>query len=197
MTRTGEIIFGIDVDEVLRGLLDGMIKLYREHFDPDFKREDVKNFDVDLSFPLIKKKTGKSASDWFFRKFGHELFLNSDAIDNAASAVKELRQYGKVVLVTYQKSPDNKRDTLTWLEQNGFEYDGICFTKDKTFVHCDYFIDDNDWNFLGSNSRYGVLIDAPYNVDVNIDELIKQSNCENILKFKSISEFVKWFASFA
>lgn len=193
MTKDKEIIFGVDVDEVLRELLDSMIYIYNREFETDKKKEDVLDFRVDESFPLVKERLGISASEWFFQSWGHVLFTKSNLIAGAKSAIDELRKVGKVIIITYQRTLMNKTDTISWLWSNGIEYDGICFTKDKTFIHCDYFIDDNDWNFEGCNSTHGVLIDAPYNVNCDIDELLVKSNCEDIIRMHSLKDFAKWY----
>ena len=58
----GITTFGIDCDEVLRSLLDGMVTLYNENFNENLDREDVKDFNVEISFPKIKEETGETAS---------------------------------------------------------------------------------------------------------------------------------------
>lgn len=183
--------FGIDVDEVLRSLCSEMIKLYNKEFDDTIEMDNLKDFNVDISFPKIKKKTGESASKWFFQEHGHELFYESPALKGAPEAVKKLREMGhKVYIISYQKSFHNKLDTLRWLEKYEIEYDGICFVKDKTIVHLDYLIDDNDWNFIKCNCKHGVLITAPYNKDISLKLVHKVSNCETIERSNSLFEFV-------
>ena len=104
-----------------------------------------------------------------------------------------MKTHGDVIIVTYQKTYKNKVDTLKWLEEHGIAPDGICFLKDKTLLHTDYLVDDNDWNFIGSNVDTGILITAPYNEDVDITELIKKTNCKELYRFKSLHDFVEWF----
>lgn len=187
--------FGIDIDEVLRSLLSEMINLYNKHVDEDKRvsAEDITDFRVDKSFPEIANKgLSGSTSEWFFQTNGHMLFRESGVIPGAVEAINRLREKGKVILISYQKSVDNKIDTLKWLEEHGIEYDGVCFIKDKSFVHTDWLIDDNDWNFIGSNARIGALINAPYNKNVNIQDLKAKSHCMNILRFNSLLDFANW-----
>lgn len=181
--------FGIDIDEVLRALIPGMLKLYNEEFGVSMCMEDVKDFVVDNSFPKVMETTGESASKWFFQDHGHELFYFSEGIKGAKEALDTLKKYGKVIIISYQKSVANKIDTLRWLESHGMEYDGICFVKDKSVVHTDWMVDDNDWNFIGSNATFGALINAPYNKDTDIAELKEKSNCLDIRRYGSLSEF--------
>ena len=82
---------------------------------------------------------------------------------------------------------------MKWLEEHDILPDGICFLKDKTLIHSDFFIDDNDWNFYGCNAMFGILIDAPYNKEINLKELTEKSNCATIERKHSLYEFAKDF----
>lgn len=192
-----EFIFGIDVDEVLRALLPEMVAMYNEllseHNIKPIEINDVKDFVVENSFPLVAELTGIPPSEWFFRINGHQLFRHSPAIEGASKAVRILRKYGKVIIISYQKTMWNKIDTLEWLNEHGIEYDGICFMKDKTPVHCTIFIDDNAWNFIGCNASMGVLINAPYNTDADTEEVREKSNCCAITRYNSLIDFAKDF----
>ena len=189
----GIITFGIDCDEVLRSLLDGMVSLYNENFGENITRDEVKDFNVDISFPKVMEYTGETASKWFFQEHGQELFLKSPAIPGIKHAIETLQKYGQVIIVTHQKSYQNKIDTLNWLNNNGIHPDSLCFLKNKTLLHLDYLIDDNWWNFLGANAETGILITAPYNVDIEVDELMEKSNCKKMYRFDSLEAFVNWY----
>ena len=189
----GIITFGIDCDEVLRALLDNMVALYNEEFDDNINKDDIKDFNVEVSFPKIKEVTGGTASDWFFQKNGFRLFACSPALPKVKEAIDKLRRYGQVIIVTYQKTFKNKMDTLMWLNEHGIEYDGICFLKNKTLLHTDWLIDDNDWNLVGCNAENAVLITAPYNKDLNVHELKDKTNCDNLYRFESLEEFADWY----
>ena len=69
----------------------------------------------------------------------------------------------------------------------------ICFLKNKTLLHLDYLIDDNHWNFIGSNVKHGILITAPYNVDIDTADLIKETNCQTLTRFESLEDFAMWY----
>lgn len=189
----GIITFGIDCDEVLRALLDNMVALYNEEFDDNINKDDIKDFNVEVSFPKIKEVTGGTASDWFFQKNGFRLFACSPALPKVKEAIDKLRRYGQVIIVTYQKTFKNKMDTLMWLNEHGIEYDGICFLKNKTLLHTDWLIDDNDWNLVGCNAENAVLITAPYNEDIDIHELKDKTNCDYIYRFESLERFADWY----
>lgn len=191
----GIITFGIDCDEVLRSLLNGMITLYNENFGENMTRDEVKDFDVDISFPKVMEYTGKTASKWFFQDHSRELFLKSPALPGMKRAIETLQKYGQVIIVTYQKSFQNKLDTLNWLNDNGIYPDGLCFIKNKTLLHLDWMIDDNDWNLVGCNAENAVLITAPYNKDIDVHKLKDKTNSDNIYRFGSLEEFADWYES--
>jgi 5'(3')-deoxyribonucleotidase len=185
--------FAIDVDEVLRSLLKNMVALYNENFGENLDVNDVKDFVVENSFPKIYETTGISPSKWFFQDHGEELFARGEAFPNVKNDLDTLRQYGDVIIVTYQKTYQNKIDTLKWLEEHGLAPDGICFLKDKTLLHTTYLIDDNDWNFVGSNADIGVLVTAPYNVDKDLSDILETSNCKMMIRCDSLHDFVQQF----
>ena len=191
----GITTFGIDCDEVLRALLDNMLDLYNTEFEDNKTRDDIKDFNVEVSFPKIKEMTGGTASEWFFQKNGFRLFALSPALPKVKEAIDKLREYGQGIIVTYQKSYKNKMDTLMWLNQHGIEYDGICFLKNKTLLHTDFLVDDNPFNFWGCNVKHGVLIDAPYNIDEDVNELKNTGNAKTMMRFATLLDFAKYFES--
>ena len=174
-------VIAVDVDQVLRKNLGIMVDLYNKEFGTDMNTSDVKEFMVDVSFPLIQERLGVKASDWFFKTHAKELFLDAPAYDNIKECINRLKEVADVVIVTYQKDYTNKKY-------------GICFLRDKTLVHADTLIDDNDWNFIGTHCGTAVLVTQPYNKDVNLDELITKTNSKQIVRVDSLEDFtVKYF----
>jgi len=184
---------GIDVDGVLRDNLQIMVDLYNKEFDGEMTVNDIRDFRTECTFPKIESTTGKTASEWFFQDHSNEIFLRAEPFNNVAEDIKKLREIANVVIITYQKTILNRLQTLCWLEINGIDYDGLIFIKDKTKFMCDYLIDDNDWNFLGSNAKHGILIDAPYNKGKSIELILKSSNCDSLVRYKNLHEFTKDF----
>lgn len=182
--------FLVDVDDVLRGLCQSMLNVYNKEFNDNKKDEDVKVYFVNVSYPKVVEKYG-DATKWFFQTHGHELFYGSDALQGAAEAVKTLREFGTVQIVTKQRSTENKIDTLKWFDKVGIEYDSISFVKDKSVVCCDFFIDDYHENFVncGGDGAIGVIINRPYNENVNLEELRKKTNFSRIIRYDSILDF--------
>ena len=185
--------FAIDCDEVLRALLDNMILLYNKEFGENLTRDDIKDFKVEYSFPKVEEVTRMKTSRWFFQEHSKELFACSPAFPQIKEDIEKLQEYGEVIIVTYQKSYQNKIDTLNWLQDNGLAPDGICFIRNKTLIHTDFLIDDNDWNFVGCNAKYGILIDAPYNKDLDLGELGEKANCKKMCRYSSLHEIVEDF----
>ena len=123
----------IDVDGVIRDMLGAMCKMYYK-FDPIVKEENITDYDVEKSFPLIKMKTGMSAHDYFF------------------------------VINAEQSGFYNKIYTLKFLNYYGIPYDDICFTRDKWAIEGDYIIDDNPEFLNDEREKAKkIIIDAPYN----------------------------------
>ena len=188
-----EFTFAIDVDEVLRDNLSNMLRVYNEEYNDNKVLSDIHDFQVDKVFTKVSESTGETASKYFFEKHAKEVFSDSEAIEGAKEAVDSLREYGKIIIVTYQKNTDNRVRTLDWLDKYDIKFDSICFTRDKSIIHADYMVDDNDWNFIGCNCRHGILIDRPYNKNTDLKQLKEQSKCRNITRFASLKEFADWF----
>ena len=185
------ITFGVDIDQVLRDILSNMVELYNIHFNQNIKFDEVKEYDVEKAFPAISS-IGVTASKWFFQNHNDEIFNCAKSIGNPSDCISRLRKIGKVIIISYQKSNINKIGTLLWLEKHNIEYDGICFVKDKSIVHTDYLIDDNDWNFSGCHAKHGILITAPYNKDKEIVQILDSSYCKDMTRFDTLEEFVKY-----
>ena len=187
------LTFAIDVDEVIRNTIENMLKVYNSEYGDAKTANDIFDFQVDKVFPKIQEVSGETANRYFFERHAKEVFSESNIIPMAKEAIDILRKYGKVIIVTYQKNLENRIRTLEWLEKFDVKYDGICFLRDKTLVHADFFIDDNDWNFIGCNCSHGVLIKRPYNENKSIDEIKRKSKCKTLVRFDSLYSFAKWF----
>lgn len=157
--------FNIDCDGVLRNLLVGMCEVYNHEFDVFMRPEDVDKYDVDDVFVLCKEYLNMSAVEFLFDKYGSFCFRHSPMIDKAKEAIDMLHNAGhRICIVTYQKTYENKMDTLYWLNKNNIYYDEICFTKNKNLIKGDYMIDDCVSNLNDITSpTIPICINAPYN----------------------------------
>ena len=183
----------IDVDGVLRDNLEIMVDMYNHEFNLDMKPSDVREFKTEVSFPLIKERLNISASDYFFKCRAKEIFLDAPAYPHVLDDVERLKEVADVIIITYQKDYTNKRYTLDWLDKKGIEPNGICFLRDKTVVHCDALIDDNDWNFIGTHVGTSVLVKQPYNEDVDLNEFIAETNSKQLIRVDSLHDFTNKF----
>lgn len=181
----------IDVDGVLRDNLWTMVDIYNKEFERQMEIDDVKEFKTELSFPLIEKELGIRASDFFFSLHAKEIFLDAPPYWHVKDDIERLKECADVIIVTYQKGYTNKRYTLEWLEKNGIEPNGICFLRDKTLVHCDALIDDNDWNFLGTHVGTSVLVTQPYNENIVLDDLLLKTNSKKVVRVDSLNDFTE------
>ena len=181
----------IDVDGVLRYNLGIMVDMYNKEFGLDMKESDVKDFLTEISFPLIEKNLNVSSSTYFFSTHAKEVFLDAPSYPNVKEDIDRLKTVADVIIITYQKGYGNKRYALEWLEKNGIEPNGICFLRDKTLVHCDALIDDNDWNFYGTHVGTSVLITQPYNANIALDGLMTRTNSKQVVRVNSLHDFTE------
>lgn len=76
------------------------------------------------------------------------MFSRMSMIAGAAEGVRKLRENGVRVRIVTHRIFDHAGkaaalvDTVKWLEENGIEYDSLCFDGNKGEIHCDSFIDD-------------------------------------------------------
>ena len=161
------MIVKVDVDGVIRNMFDKMCSLYNALFEENKTVDDIKDYDVDKSFPKIKEKLGISANKFFFECYSETLFLMSEPYDDVVDALEKLHKEGhKIVIVTWQPSTKNKHHTLTFLEVNHIPYDDICFTKDKWLINGDWLIDDNPEFICDTREKADkVMINYTFNKD--------------------------------
>ena len=154
----------VDVDGVLRSLTPTMVSLYNEKFGTCMKVEDAIDYDVNVSFPLLKKNN-IDAFKFFFEDNAYIIFATTPAYKNAAKALKKLIDNGhKVTIVTHQTTTQNKILTLEWIDGHHIPYDSIAFTRKKYNIHGDILIDDNI-DILNNEPKETrkICIAAPYN----------------------------------
>lgn len=162
-------VFKIDCDGVLRNLLQNMCDIYNAQFGTNIKPCDCIQYEVDKVFTLCQKELGMSAKEFLFNVHGEHLFRYSDVCFRAKEAMDMLHNAGhKIIVVTWQRSTQNKIDTLKWLEKNNIYYDDIAFTNKKDQIKGDYMVDDNV-DFLNEITKptIPICINAPYNKDVD------------------------------
>ena len=184
-----DLIFKIDVDGVLRDSFQAMCDLYNHEFEDylDFGSdnmmtvEDIKDYNVDVSFPFIKEKLGIPAKEFFFHIHAKEVFYDAKLYPGAADALKMLHDNGAIIeICSYQPTKEGRKYTLKFLDDNDFYFDGVHFTHDKWKVSSDWMIDDCI-DFLNDKRETSqkICIDRPFN---------RNYEC---IRYKSIYEAIR------
>lgn len=94
----------------------------------------------------------------------------ADPIPGAVEAMHQLTECGHVLhLVTARGALANgnliRKHTIDWLAAHGIPFESLTFSRDKTIVDVDVFIEDHPKNAeaLAKVGRTVILIDRPYN----------------------------------
>lgn len=95
------------------------------------------------------------------------VLLHGDPHEGCRWFMNRLREDGHTLhIVTYRTVGRRAtQNTMEWLQRESIPYDSITFSKDKTIVNNDFFIEDNLDNFHALN-RAGIvcyLMDRPWN----------------------------------
>lgn len=119
-------------------------------------------------FPCLEVFPDYAVTEWnWFYKFGmtledfldvanrgadHGIIFTGYRIGNGRDLMKKLRAAGHTIHIVTDRSfgstPDvSKKLTTNFLEHYGYEYDSLTFSRDKTVVPTDYFIDDKLENY--------------------------------------------------
>lgn len=180
------LVFGLDVDGVLRDMVGSILRVYNSKFNTNVKREEFMHYDLQKQFPHLPQ-----ANDYFFKgDVGRDVLLNALPIPGTLEAFNLLQDMGKVYIITSQKGYDNVKYTLDWLWREGFKTDQICFLSNKSMIYgLDYFVDDNPIKFKNCHSRNGILIDMPYNRDCSMSELSSDCHCVVLRRCKDLLHF--------
>ena len=101
------------------------------------------------------------------------MFINGEPYPGAVESSAILANAGHSIHVVTDRSVGSKRGassilTAKWLAENGFIFDSLTFTSDKTSVHTDAFVDDRAENYLALKAA-GVnayLLTRPWNKHV-------------------------------
>lgn len=165
MTGTeGLLDIGVDIDEVMFDFVGSLREWLhfqygcQYHFMPEPIRWDF-------------------AADWGLTKaeFDDACYAGVDAgfifargvpLPGTEVALRQLASLGRIHLVTNRRfGPKTRVNTLRWLGRYGLPYDTLTFTKDKTRVPADIYIDDKPENYdLLDQAGYNPFLrDHPWN----------------------------------
>lgn len=183
------MVIKIDVDGVIRDIVTTMCSMYNKTFPDTVKLypRDITDYNINNSFPAIKRELGLEPSDFFFSQNAEYVFYSaSEPFMKVKDALELLRQNNhKIVIVTWQFNLENKENTLKFFDLYNLYYDDFCFTKDKWMIYGDYLIDDNpEFIFNDRDTSKKIMIDAPYNYRINTEDT-------HIIRAKSLYDAVK------
>jgi 5'(3')-deoxyribonucleotidase len=165
---------------------DGVLSLFEQEFmgylvtQPGFEHYSVEGLDLS-DWHFFKKFPKPMSTDEFMRHFlagvdAGAIFTNAEPEEGAVEATHRLHEAGHSVHIVTDCSlgtvpGTSQRARAAWLARNGFYFDSITFTKDKTSVLTDVFIDDKIQNFkeLAWAGVQAYLLDRPWNQSDNPD----------------------------
>lgn len=158
-----QLVWKLDIDGILRDFVSAFhrtyVKYYPEHV-PLIK--PVLGWGLDKVYPL-----GKKVVQFMYEEHCDECFLDADIYPGAHDFFNQLKEIGKVHLVTYQPV-GCEITTLKWLEKHGLKYDAISFIFDKTTIDGACLIDDAVHNLTAeakSGKSVPVALSRPWNAD--------------------------------
>jgi 5'(3')-deoxyribonucleotidase len=168
----------VDIDNVIRDMSGEMVTLYnsvyKDKLKKKFTKDDIIDYDVNISFPLCENNARK----FFFDTYAESVYKAAKPMKNATNGLNRLKEMGhEIIIVSYQPTLKSKEYTLEWLKKWNIQYDALVFTnkEDKTIIPADYIIDDNP-KFLDMDPAKKVCIDWVYNRKRNYDYRVKSIN---------------------
>lgn len=116
---------------------------------------------------------------------GHILWLGT-ALPGAVEASKALHAAGHTIHIVTDRSigMDPQGATKSWLASVGFEYDTLDFSRDKTIVPTDIFIEDRIQNAdaLNAAGTPCYLINRPWNLVEGDDDRLRVDTMEQFVQ---------------
>ena len=153
------MVIAVDVDGVLRDFITQLQIQYKiDH--PDYEPVPVTAWGLDQFFPI-----GRKIWNYAFYERGKEIFENAPAYFGALEFIHNLKKLNHTVIICTTQPIYNEEYTAAWLRKNGFEYDGIFFTKYKGLLKADILLDDAVHNLCEFAEEGGdaVCMDRPWN----------------------------------
>lgn len=148
-----------------------------------YLRQQGFDLKCDPSQYFFWREWGWSDQQWeTFWKAGVEadIIFNNAPFRGAVEAINSLHDAGHSIhVVTYRGWPDSPRlaedVTEVWLNTNGFKYDSLTFSKDKTVIKTDVFVEDNTQNYYDLNSAGTecYLITRPWNKGIKVERRVR------------------------
>lgn len=149
----------IDADGVLENLTQEWVLYLNEKYKTSVKYEDVREWDMTLSFPGLTREQVYGA------ELEPELYQRLKPMKNAPEYVKKLIDEGHTVYVVTNTPYQIVKEKMENVIFKYFPYlsqKNIIITSEKQLISGDILIDDGVHNLLGGN-YFKLLMSAPYN----------------------------------
>ena len=180
---------GCDIDGVVADAVPVILKYISEKNPQITKKEDLTSYEVFYE-TFRPEEMGN-----LFRNFEQTgEFKMMEPIEGAVEGIRYLNSLGySIDFITARDYYDSiHQETLNWLKNNGFEFDGELFCqRDKLKIirerGIELMIDDSPFN-IGNLSKHGInciCVDQPWNTWTPETKLIKR--CRN---WKEIGEYI-------
>lgn len=150
------MIIACDIDGVLLDLMPQWVKMYNEDYNDNLTPADILGWSV---HKYIKKECGRKIYDYIEKP---EVFEQSLPIPHSLNCIENLCYAGhKVVYVTANNPFDVK---TKWLEKHDYPFsiDDLIVCRDKSYIHCDFMVDDYIKNVETSRGT-GILFTQQHN----------------------------------
>lgn len=132
-------ILAVDCDEVLANFTDTTLELLNNFKGSSHTRDEINEWDFINQFLPKDKKAFRETFN------SHSLFAILKPYSEAQEALKELKNYCKIYVVTSPMSEYHTwvRDRDEWLLKHfGITRNNVIHTRAKYRVHANYFVDD-------------------------------------------------------
>ncbi|MGD9697596.1 5' nucleotidase, NT5C type [Acinetobacter sp.] len=156
----------MDVDGVLRNIVDQVLEINRLVFDPG---STASHDDINV-WNIKKVLTKLPPLNVLFHEHAKEIFENAQPYPLALESLMALKEQHEIHIVTAQE-PYRFQHTINWLEKYNIKYDSITFMVNgtKNHIHGDVMIDDgmhnlDDYKAAGANKQMRLIcMDQPWN----------------------------------
>lgn len=151
---------GVDMDGVIAGLTEHLVKVVEEVEGEKVLVEDIKSWDLHKYF-----SSGRDVYEYLDASF----FRALPVIENSQRVVKELASiYDTYIITSATNIPESLQPKMEWLDEH-FSFippENIFLCGRKDIFSIDYLIDDGIHNLEGFSGN-GLLFDAPHNRQEN------------------------------
>ena len=152
-------VFVTDMDDVLVSLVDAWVDTLNKRYGTNVSVSDILEWDITKAFPTL-------SADKIFGVLNEEELWNAVQPKGVSPQyLSKLKEDGYTIYVctaTHYKNLDTKIRKCLLKYYPWLTYKDIIMCHNKPLLKCDYLVDDNPMNLIGSGATT-FLMDAPYN----------------------------------